>query len=75
MFNKIVAILGSSFEITEKAEARDFFNLLRQNFIDLNYKKFESAEFKAAEKVIEKTLKDKNAQVNAEAKALLKDGE
>ncbi len=75
MFKKIVTILGSTFTLQEKAESRDFFNLLRQNFIDLNYKKFQSDEFKACEKTIDKTLSDKGALPGNEVKALLKDGE
>lgn len=75
MFKKIVAILGSTFSVQEKAEARDFFNTLRQNFIDMNYKTFESAEFKAAEKQIDATLGEKSATVSDEVTMLLKDGE
>ncbi len=75
VFKKIVSILGSSFEFEEKDDARNFFNTLRQNFIDMNYKEFKSADFSSAEKAIENTLASKNAQVSEEVKALLKDGE
>ena len=75
VFNKIVEILGSDFDFEEKDDARNFFNTLRQNFIDMNYKEFKSADFTKAEKVIESTLASKNAQVSNEAKKLLKDGE
>ncbi len=75
MFKKILAILGSSFKITEKDEARDFFNTLRQNFVDMNYSVFESPEFKAQEKKIDDVLAQKDAVVSDKVKALIKDGE
>ena len=75
VFNKIVEILGSDFDFEEKDDARNFFNTLRQNFIDMNYKEFKNSDFTKAEKVIESTLSSKNAQVSNEAKKLLKDGE
>ena len=74
-FKKLLGILGSSFEISDKDEARSFFNTIRQNFIDMNYKKFASPEFKDAEKAVEKTLADKGAKVMQEVESLLKDGE
>ena len=75
MFKKILAILGSMFKITEKDEARDFFNTLRQNFVDMNYSVFESPEFKAQEKKIDDVLAQKEAVVSDKVKALIKDGE
>jgi V/A-type H+-transporting ATPase subunit A len=75
VFKKILGILGSTFNVQEKAEARDFFNTLRQDFIDMNYKVFQSPEFKESESAIDKTLAEKAAQVTDEVKALLKEGE
>ncbi|MGN0730016.1 V-type ATP synthase subunit A [Treponema sp.] len=75
VFNKIVEILGSEFDFEEKDDARNFFNALRQNFIDMNYKEFKSSGFSSAEKVIEETLASKNARVSDDVKELLKDGE
>ena len=75
MFKKILAILGSTFKIAEKDEARDFFNTLRQNFVDMNYSVFESPEFKAQEKKIDDVLAQKEAVVSDKVKALIKDGE
>ncbi len=75
VFRKIVTILGSSFAVKEKDEARSFFNNLRQNFIDMNYKEFNTKDFDAAEKAVDKTYSDKGGELGAEAKALLKDGE
>ena len=67
--------MGSEYQVQDKNEARVFFNTLRQNFIDWNYKPWNSAEFKAAEKTIDKTYAEKNGTVVPEAKSLLKDGE
>jgi V/A-type H+-transporting ATPase subunit A len=67
--------LGSTFDFEEKDDARNFFNTLRQNFIDMNYKEFKSPDFNKAEKAMESTLASKNAKVSEEAKSLLKDGE
>ena len=75
VFAKIVGILGSSFDFEEKDDARSFFNRLTQNFRDMNYKAFKSPDFDKAEKAIDATLADKNAQIGEDVKALLKDGE
>ena len=75
IFKKILVILGSEFDFEEKDDARVFFNNLRQNFIDMNYAKYESAEFKTQEKKIEDLLKEKDAKLSDVVKELVKDGE
>ena len=75
VFRKLLTIMGSEYQVQDKNEARVFFNTLRQNFIDWNYKPWNSAEFKSAEKTIDKTYAEKNGTVVPEAKSLLKDGE
>ena len=75
VFNKVVQVLGSDFDLKDKDEARNYFNDMRQMFIDWNYTKWNSKEFKAAEKAIEEHFASKNGTISAEAKALLKDGE
>ena len=75
VFKKIVGILGSDFDLQEKDEARAFFNNLRQNFTDMNYSVYESADFKSHEKDIDALLAEKKAQLTEEVKELLKDGE
>ena len=75
VFAKIVGILGSNFDFEEKDDARTFFNKLTQNFRDMNYKAFKSADFTKVEKTIDAILKEKNAQVSEDVKTLLKDGE
>ena len=75
VFKKLLKILGSTYGLEDKNDARSFFNKLRQNFIDWNYKKFNSAEFKEVEKTIDKTYAEKSGEISSEVKALLKDGE
>lgn len=75
LFKKMMTVLGSTYKIDDKNDARAFFNKLRQNFIDWNYKPWNSKEFKDAEKVIDETYTEKGGEVTAEVKSLLKDGE
>ena len=75
VFNKVVTVLGSDFELKDKDEARNYFNDMRQMFIDWNYTKWNSKDFKACEKAIEDHFAAKKGTLCAEAKALLKDGE
>ena len=75
IFKKLLIILGSSYQLADKNDARTFFNKLRQNFIDWNYKKFQSQDFIASEKELDKTYAEKSGEMGAEVKALLKDGE
>jgi V/A-type H+-transporting ATPase subunit A len=75
VFKKMITILGSDYNLEDKTDARTFFNKLRQNFIDWNYKKADTPEFKDAEKAIDKTYAEKGGELTAEVKALLKDGE
>ena len=56
IFSKVVAILKKEFSFKDKAQARDFFYNLRHRFIDWNYKKWESDEFKAQEKHVNELL-------------------
>ena len=52
VFAKVCDVLRASFTFKDKAGARDFFYNLRHKFIDWNYKKWDSAEFKKDEKEI-----------------------
>ena len=72
---KIIKILGSSFALSEKEEARTYFNALRQKFLDWNYTEFGSDAFKKAEADIDGLYASKSGKLSAEAEALLKDGE
>ncbi|MBQ3965523.1 MAG: V-type ATP synthase subunit A [Treponema sp.] len=70
--DKLIGILGSDFTLSDKDEARSYFNQLRQKFIDWNYTEFESDDFKKIEKEIDDLYASKSGRLTAEAEALLK---
>ena len=74
-FNKVLAVLGSDFDLEDKDSARTFFNQIRQKFLDWNYIEWNSADFKAKEAEIDELYASKNGTLQAEAATLLKDGE
>ena len=74
-FKKIVEILGSDFAFEDKDTARNFFNQLRQKFIDWNYSEWNSDKFKAAEKDVIAHYASVNAKVRDDVAVMLKDGE
>ena len=73
--DKLVTVLGSDYSLTNKDDARSFFNRMRQKFIDWNYKEFESDDFKKAEAEIDSFYKEGDGKLSAYADKLLKDGE
>ena len=75
VFERLLKVLGSNFELPGKDEARAFFNRLRQQFIDWNYTVWQSAEFTKKEKDIAQLYESAKGTLTAEAQALLKDGE
>ena len=58
VFEKACRVLDAELEMTDKAEARSFFQNLRQLFIDWNYIAWDSDEFKQQELRIDELLKD-----------------
>jgi V/A-type H+-transporting ATPase subunit A len=70
--DKLIKILGSDFTLSDKDEARTYFNQLRQKFLDWNYTEFESDDFKKLEKEIDDLYASKSGKLNAEAENLLK---
>ncbi|MBR6513817.1 MAG: V-type ATP synthase subunit A [Clostridia bacterium] len=72
--DKLITVLGSDYEITNKDDARIFFNRMRQRFIDWNYKAFESEDFKKAEAEIDMLYSDGKGVLTGAAQILLKDG-
>ncbi|MCR4939998.1 MAG: V-type ATP synthase subunit A [Treponemataceae bacterium] len=75
IFKKIVEILGTNFNLDNKDDARDYFNKLRQTFLDWNYTEWQSDEFKKIEDDINKLYSSCEGKLTAETVALLKDGE
>ena len=70
--DKLIKILGSDFTLSDKDEARTYFNQLRQKFIDWNYTEFEGDDFKKIEKEIDDLYASKSGKLTAEAENLLK---
>ena len=75
VFDKLLKIVGSSFDLPSKDEARAYFNQLRQKFIDWNYSEWQSDAFAANEKDIDELYVSKNGTLSEAAASLLKDGE
>lgn len=73
--DKLIYVLGSEYEISNKDEARSFFNRMRQKFIDWNYTEFESDAFREAETEIDALYDEGNGKIGYEAETLLQDGE
>ncbi len=74
-FKKVVSVLGADFELADKDVARNFFNQLRQKFIDWNYSLWQSDKFKDAEKDVDTHFASANGKIRDEVVAILKDGE
>ena len=74
-FAKVVKVLGSDFELSDKDTARNFFNQMRQKFIDWNYSLWNSEKFTNAEKEIENHYSSANGVVRNDVAEMLKDGE
>ncbi len=75
IFAKVLQVLGSDFDLPEKDDSRNFFNQLRQKFLDWNYTKWDSPEFKEAEKGITEFFASVKSELRNEVNEMLKDGE
>ena len=73
--DKLVCVLGSDYALSSKDEARNFFNRMRQRFIDWNYAEFKSNEFEKLEAEIDALYREGSGIVGNEAELLLKDGD
>ena len=73
--DKLIYVMGSEYALCSKDEAREFFNRMRQRFIDWNYAEFQSESFKKGEAEIDALYNEKNGSLKNEAECLLKDGE
>ncbi|MBD3289876.1 V-type ATP synthase subunit A [candidate division KSB1 bacterium] len=58
VFQRVQQVLDTDFHLESKDQARDLFNRLRQLFIDWNYAKMDSPDFKQIEESIEKLIKE-----------------
>lgn len=75
VIDKLIYTLGSAYHLSDKDEARNFFNSMRQKFIDWNYTEFESDAFKKAEAEIDALHSHGGGELGREAALLLKDGD
>ena len=73
--DKLIYVMGSEYALCSKDEAREFFNRMRQRFIDWNYAEFQSEAFKKGEAEIDALYNEKSGSLKNEAECLLKDGE
>ena len=73
--DKLITVIGSSYDLNDKDTARSFFNRIRQRFINWNYTDFSSEAFRDAENEIDALYKELNGKISPEAADLLKDGD
>lgn len=73
--DKLIYVMGSEYALFSKDEAREFFNRMRQRFIDWNYAEFQSEAFKKGEAEIDALYNEKSGSLKNEEECLLKDGE
>jgi hypothetical protein len=59
VFAKVLAVLRHSFDFEDKTAARDFFNQLRQAFIDWNYAPWQGEGFAEGEKNVDNLFNSK----------------
>ena len=74
-FAKVLSVLGSDFDLNDKDSARNFFNQMRQKFIDWNYSEWNSEKFKTAEQEIESHFNSASGKLRDDVSYMLKDGE
>ena len=71
VFTKLLNVLASQFSFTDKNEARDWFNKLRQKFLDYNGSEWKSERFEGLEAYIEKTIKNQSKGIDKAAEKVL----
>lgn len=59
IFSKVHGVLMTKFNLTDKNDARGFFNKLRQAFIDWNYIDLKDEKFQEQEQMINQLIKEK----------------
>ena len=74
VIDKLIRVLGSEYTLSDKDEARSFFNRMRQKFIDWNYTEFASDAFRKAEAEIDSLYQEGQGAISSEAESLLKGG-
>jgi V/A-type H+-transporting ATPase subunit A len=75
VFKLLLKVLGSTFKLSAKDEARSYFNQMRQKFLDWNYSQWMESDFKKNEADIASLYNEKSGTLEKKAVELLKDGE
>ncbi len=75
VIDKLLRILGSDYSLVDREEARNYFNRMRQKFIDWNYTEFKSEAFCSAEAEIDALYAEKSGTLSKEAEKLCKGGD
>ena len=73
IFDKILSVLIAHFDFTDKEDAREFFNHMRQNYLDLNGYVMDSDEFKKLEKETEELVQKKRVESADQLDSLFKE--
>lgn len=68
VFNYVYNVLSRHFTLTEKDDARNFFNKLRQLFIDWNYIDMKDKEFKKQETKITRLIEENTTETDSAKK-------
>ncbi len=70
VIDKLILVLGSDYALSDKEEARGFFNRMRQRFIDWNYTEFQSDPFQRIEAQIDKQYAEGSGSLSDAASRL-----
>jgi V/A-type H+-transporting ATPase subunit A len=71
VFDIILKILASQFKFKDKEDARSWFNLLRQKFLDFNGNEWRSERFASLEKDIQSAVADRSTGIEKSAEKIL----
>ncbi len=71
VFELLYSILSAELKLENQEEARDFFNTMRQHFLDYNVAEWQSEQFKQLEDRIRTLLKSKQIGIDPVAKELV----
>ena len=75
IFDILFQVIGGTFKLSAKEEARDYFNNIRQRFVDLNGAEWDSEDFSKIEQDIKNQINEKFDGYEAHAEALAKAAE
>ena len=71
LFKQIMDVLTAELDLDTKEEVRNWFNKLRQSFLDYNSSQWESDDFKSYDKEINNLIADKKVGILANAAKLM----